>query len=180
MKITVLLSMLFIGFTMIAHADIYQWVDSKGVVNFTDDIDSIPKKYQKKVKIISTGEASDGGAVTGASPPAAQEEPKAQPVEQVQRQRTFGGHDEQWWRSQYTGLRGEIARLQANLPAKREEAEQLRRQQVIFTFARNRVAFQEKLEEIKRDEERISTLTEQLSDLDTQAAAAGVPFEWRK
>jgi len=180
MKVTVFLSMLFIGFTMIAHADIYQWVDSKGVVNFTDDIDAIPKKYQKKVKIISTGEASDGGAVAGSSPPSVQEEPKAQPLEQAQQQKTYGGHDEGWWRSQYAAFRGEIAQLQANLPAKREEAEELRRQLVIYTYARNRVVYRDKLDEIQRDEARITTLTGQLSDLDTQAAAAGVPFEWRK
>jgi hypothetical protein len=180
MKVTVILSMLFIGFSMIAHADIYRWVDSKGVVNFTDDIDTIPKKYQKKVKIISKGEASDGAAVTGPSQPSVQEAPKAQPVEQAQQQKTYGGHDEEWWRSQYAGLRGEIAQLQANLPSKRDEAEQLRRQLVIYTYARNRVAYQDKLAEIQRDEERISTLTGQLSDLDIQAAAAGVPFEWRK
>lgn len=180
MKVKLLLSMLFIGFTMIAHADIYQWVDSKGVVNFTDDIDTIPKKYQKKVKIITTGEASDGGAVAEPSPLSVQEEPKAQSVEQSQRQNTYGGHDERWWRSQYAGLRGEIAQLQANLPAKREEAEELRRQLVVFTYARNRVAYQAKLAEIQRDEARITTLTGQLSGLDTQAAAAGVPFEWRK
>lgn len=180
MKVTVMLSMLLIGFTMIAHADIYQWVDSKGVVNFTDDINTIPKKYQKKVKIISTGEVSNGSAVAGPSQPSFPEAPKVPPVEQAQQQNTYGGHDEGWWRSQYAGLRGEIAQLQANLPAKREEAEQLRRQLVIYTYARNRVAYQDKLAEIQRDEERISTLTGQLSDLDTQAAAAGIPFEWRK
>lgn len=180
MKVTVMLFMLFISFALIAHADIFQWVDNRGVVNFTDDIDTIPKKYQKKVKIISTGEASDSGAVAGSSPPSVQEESNAQPVEQPQRQNTYGGHDERWWRSQYTNLRGQIAQLQANLPAKREEAEQLRRQLVIYTYARNRVVYQDKLAEIQRDEERISTLTGQLSDLDTQAAAAGVPFEWRK
>ncbi len=180
MRVAVMLSMLIIGFAMIAHADIYQWVDSKGVVNFTDDINTVPIKYQKKVKIISTGEASDGGAVAGAPPQSAQEKPKEQPVEQTQRQNTYGGQDERWWRSQYAGLRGEIAQLQANLPAKREEAEQLRRQLVIYTYARNRVAYRDKLDEIQRDEDRISTLTRQLSDLDAQAASAGVPFEWRK
>jgi len=180
MKVTVMLSMLFISFSMIAHADIYRWVDSKGVVNFTDDIDTIPKKYQKKAKIISTGEDSNGGAVTGSSQPSVQESPKVQPVEQVQQQKTYGGHDEGWWRSQYAGIRGEIAQLQANLPSKRDEAEQLRRQLVIYTYARNRVAYQDKLAEIQRDEERISTLTGQLSDLDTKATAAGAPFEWRK
>lgn len=180
MKVTVMLSMLFIGFAMIAYADIYQWVDSKGVVNFTDDIDAIPKKYQKKVKIISTSEASDGGAAAESSPSTVQEKSKAQPVDQAQQQKTYGGHDEGWWRSQYAGLRGEIAQLQANLPAKREEAEQLRRQLVLYTYARNRVAYRDKLDEIERDEARIVTLTGQLSDLDTQAATAGVPFEWRK
>ncbi|MHC1698846.1 MAG: DUF4124 domain-containing protein [Geobacteraceae bacterium] len=180
MKVTVVLSMLFIGFSVIAHADIYQWVDSKGVVNFTDDINTIPKKYQKKVKIISTGDVSDGGAVTGPSQPSVQETPKAQSAEQVQQQKTFGGHDEKWWRSQFASLRGELAQLQANLPVKREEAEQLRRRLVIYTYARNRVAYQDKLAEVQRDEARIGTLTGQLSDLDTQASAAGVPFEWRR
>jgi len=180
MKFTVVLSMLFLGLSVIASADIYQWVDNKGVVNFTDNIESIPKKYQKKVKILSSGEASQEAPASGPAQPAEQNVPVPQPEKSLQQQKIFGGHDETWWRSQYGTLRGELAQIQANLPSKRSEAEQLRRKLVIFTYARNRVEYQDKLAEIQRDEGRITTLTEQLSSLDTQASAAGVPFEWRQ
>jgi hypothetical protein len=180
MKFTVMLSMLFIGFSVIASADIYQWVDNKGVVNFTDNIESIPEKYQKKVKVLSSDDSSQEGTASEPAQSTVQEVPMAQPVEQPQQPKIFGGHNETWWRSQYGSLRGELAQLQANLPSKRSEAEQLRRKLVVYTYARNRVAYQEKLSEIEKDEGRINSLTEQLSALDTQASAAGVPFEWRQ
>jgi len=175
-----MLSMLFLGFSVIANADIYQWVDSKGVVNFTDNIESIPKKYQKKVKILSSDDASQEAPASEPAQSAERDVSAAQPEQSLQQQKIFGGHDEMWWRSRYNSLRGELAQIQANLPSKRSEAEQLRRKLVIYTYARNRVAYQDKLAEIQRDEGRITTLTEQLSSLDTQASAAGVPFEWRQ
>ncbi|RQW84530.1 MAG: DUF4124 domain-containing protein [Geobacter sp.] len=180
MRFTVVLSVLFLGLSVIASADIYQWVDNKGVVNFTDNIESIPKKYQKKVKILSSDDSSQEVPASEPAQPAEQDVSAAQPQQSFQQQKIFGGHDEMWWRSQYGTLRGELARLQANLPSKRAEAEQLRRKLVIYTYARNRVAYQDKLTEVHRDEGRITTLTEQLSSLDMQASAAGVPFEWRQ
>jgi hypothetical protein len=180
MKITLLLSMLIICFSVIANADIYQWVDNKGVVNFTDNIDSIPKKYHQKVKIISSGESGQDDTASEPAQSTVQDAPMVQSGESPQQQKLFGGHDEMWWRSQFSTLRGELAQLQSTLPSKRTEAEQLRRKLVIYTYARNRVAYQEKLDEIQRDEEKITSLNEQLTALDTQATAAGVPFEWRK
>jgi hypothetical protein len=177
MKVTVVSFLLFIGFSVLADAEIYQWVDNKGVVNFTDNVESIPKKYQNKVKIITSDETSQSAEP---SQPSVQVIPMEQSVESPQQQNIFGGHNEAWWRSQFSSIRKELDTLQANLPAKRAEAEQLRRKLVIYTYARNRVAYQAKMAEIQRDEERIAALTGQLSDLDTQASVAGVPFEWRK
>jgi hypothetical protein len=180
MKLAVLLSMLFIGFSVIASADIYQWVDNNGVVNFTDNIDSIPKKYQNKVKVQSSDNPSQGATVSESAQSTVQGDNKQQPEGSSPQLKTFGGHNEMWWRSQYGSLRGELAQLQANLPSKQSEAEQLRRKLIIFTYARNRAAYQEKLAEVQSDEKRIAALTEQLSALDTRASSAGVPFEWRK
>lgn len=187
MKFNVVMFMLLIGFSVSAQADIYQWTDNNGVVNFTDTLGNVQKKYQKKVKVLPSVDSSQLGAGTepaestvpegSAAPPA---ELNQQPAEPGPQQKIFGGHNEAWWRSQYGSLRGEMVQLQANLPAKRTELEQLRRKLVIYTFARNRVAYQEKLAEVKRDEDRINALTEKLADLDTQASSAGVPFEWRQ
>ncbi|MRR07247.1 MAG: DUF4124 domain-containing protein [Deltaproteobacteria bacterium] len=187
MKFIVVIFMLFIGLSVFAQADIYQWTDNNGVVNFTDSLGNVPKKYQKKVKVLPSADSSQQGA--GAEPAElAAPEGSAVPAAELNQQaaqpdpqsKIFGGHNETWWRSQYGSLRRELAQLQTGLPAKRTELEQLRRKLVLYTYARNRVAYQEKLAEIKRDEERINSLTEQLADLDTQASSAGIPFEWRQ
>lgn len=180
MKISFVLSLLLLGFSLPVYADIYQWVDDSGVVNFTDKPETIPKKYRDQVKILSTDDSGQTGVPSQRATPAVQPAPSSDSAVQPPQQNLFGGHDERWWRTQYGGLRGELTRLQGGLPAKRAELEQLRRKLVIYTFSRNRVAYQEKLEEIQRDEEKIQSLTEQLQSLDQQAAAAGVPFDWRQ
>lgn len=179
MKISLLLVAAVLAVSLSsAYADTYQWVDDSGVMNFTDNPESVPKKYQKKVKIIRS-ESGEPGATT--SSPASPTPSVSQPaMESSPRANLYGGHDESWWRSRYAGLRGEIKALQDGLPAKREELENLRRKLVVYTFARNREAYQAKLAEIQQDEARISDLTAQLANLDNEAAAAGVPFSWRQ
>ena len=77
-------------------------------------------------------------------------------------------------------MRGEIKELQDNLPKKRQELEQLNRKYRLYTYSRNRIAYQEKADEIKNHEERLRELMEKLNDLENEAGRAGIPFEWRK
>jgi hypothetical protein len=184
MRFTLLLVVLVFSYSESSNADTYQWTDNQGVVNFTDNPDNVPKKFRTKVKVTPSAdraidaqgpaktETSVGSnkkpEVTATTPPA-----PAGP-------KLYGGHDERWWKSRYSSLRGEMKSIQDNLPAKRGDLEQLRRKLTLYTYARNRVAYQEKLAEIQRDEERIKVLTDQLTSLDTEAATAGVPFDWRK
>jgi hypothetical protein len=184
MRFTLLLVVLVFGFSGSANADTYQWIDNQGVVNFTDNPDNVPKKYRTKVKVSpsvnsATGTTNSANTGTSVGPdkkpevtvttPAAPGGPKL-----------YGGHDQGWWKARYSSLRGELKNLQDNLPAKREELEKLRRKLVLYTYARNRVPYQEKLAEIQRDEERIKVLNDQLASLDTEASTAGVPFDWRQ
>lgn len=184
MRLTLPLLVLVFSFSGSVNADTYQWVDKQGVVNFTDNPDNVPKKYRTKVKVTPSAEdvkGAQGPAITGTpitpnkKPETTATTPAAAAVPKL-----FGGHDEAWWKSRYSSLRGEIKSLQDNLPAKREDLEKLRRKLAIYTYARNRVPYQEKLAEIQRDEERIKVLNDQLTNLDTEASSAGVPFDWRK
>jgi len=179
MKISCLLgAAMFAVFFSSAYADTYQWVDEKGVVNFTDNPENVPEKYLKKVRIIRSERVEPEEA---ASAPAVSTPSISQPTaESSPRANLYGGHDESWWRSRYASLRSEIKALQDGLPAKREELENLRRKLVVYTFARNREAYQAKLAEIQQDEARINDLTAQLAKLDSEASAAGVPFSWRQ
>lgn len=172
-----LLLLLILSLSAPACAEIYKWVDDKGVVNFTDNRESIPAKYRKKVNVISsdkTGPSAsspgDEGRTSGsASGSAASKGDKL-----------YGGHDEAWWRDRYGSLRAEIKDLQDNLPKKRQELEQLNRKYKLFTYGRNREAYQAKAAEVKGDEDRIKDLQEKLNELENEAGRAGIPFEWRK
>jgi len=162
-----------------ADADTYQWLDEKGVVNFTDDPDNIPKKYRKKAKVTRSTEreksvqprpSEDTPRQAGA-----EAAPSTSPAKVL-----YGGHDQAWWKARYSALRGEIKSIQDNLPGKKQELDELRRKLRIYTYTRNRIAYQDKLAEIQKDEDRIKTLTEQLASLDAEAGVAGVPFDWRQ
>jgi hypothetical protein len=184
MRLPLLLVAFVLSFSGSSNADTYQWTDSQGVVNFTDNPDNVPKKYRTKAKVTPTVDSAKGTQNpaaaealpdTGRKPEIPATTPAASGGAKL-----YGGHNEGWWKSRYSSLRGEIKNLQDNLPAKRDDLEKLRRKLTLYTYARNRVAYQEKLAEVQRDEERIKALTDQLASLDTEAATAGVPFDWRQ
>ncbi len=159
-----------------AHAEIYKWVDGKGVINFTDNRDSIPAKYRKKAVVISAEKATPPADTQGEGRSAGNVPGSAA----SKSGNLYGGHDEDWWRERYGSLRAEIKELQDNLPKKRQELEQLHRKYKLFTYGRNRAAYNEKSDEIKADEERIKELQEKLNALENEAGRAGIPFEWRR
>lgn len=166
------------------NADTYQWTDAQGVVSFTDNPENVPKKYRSKVKITPSADTAQETSTADKSKSSAesgkQTETTAVTPGHTQGPKLYGGHDEGWWKSRYASLRSELKGLQDNLPPKREDLEKLRRKLTIYTYSRNRIAYQEKLAEIQRDEDRIKALTDQLASLDTEAAVAGVPFDWRQ
>jgi len=55
MKKLLVLLFLFCPFT--AGAVTYQWTDSRGTINFTEDLGKVPKKYRKKVKVLGAEES---------------------------------------------------------------------------------------------------------------------------
>jgi len=184
MRVSFVLLVLIFSSAELSNADTYKWVDNQGVVNFTDNLDAVPKKYRSKVKVTPSGDASASAPNQEKSgknmEPDKQSEATASTPGRPEGPKLYGGHDEKWWKSSYASIRGELKSLQDNLPAKKDDLEKLRRKLVIYTYTRNRMAYQDKLAEIQRDEDRIKVLNDQLTNLDTQAATAGVPFDWRQ
>lgn len=154
-------------------AAVYEWVDDKGVVHFTDDADKVPAKYLKKVKeresvkgtvIItpSTGTADGTKDLGSTGAPA--------PVTRL---------DEGLWRSRFQALREEKKQLEEGLVAKREKLNTLRRKKAIYGRGSDRTAFNDEFNDVAHDEARIKELEQKLVDLDAEAGKAGVPLEWR-
>jgi hypothetical protein len=180
MKWVVLLFMGTFIFSLTASAAMYEWTDNKGVVNFTDNPDKIPAKYLKKVKkrssiIVDVTGSSPVEKTQEKAPPASAQEPVTQNIEKL-----YGGHDQSWWRSRFSGIRNELKAVQDGLPGKKENLIGLRRKMTIYNYAHDRKAYYDKMAEIKNDEAREKELNEQLNSLDAEASKAGVPSEWRQ
>jgi len=169
MRYVILLSglMMMVG---VAHGEIYQWSDKSGVVHFTDNPDNIPQLYRGKAREVD------------ATPTVQESEkpPETQTTTQEKAAPTYGGHDENWWRSSYRSIRDEMKRIQDKLPGKQEDLSVLRRRRALFQRPSDRVAFFALDDEIKGDEQRLTDLQKRLDALDAEATSAGVPLEWRK
>ncbi len=177
------LSLFFIAVLLIsvsAHAALYEWKDDKGVVNFTDNPANIPAKYLKRVK--KRPSINVAPTETGTAPAQATGQPTPAPAEAARGGAgpLYGGHNEDWWRSEFGRLRDELKSIQDALPAKRDALEQARRTMTLFTYPRNRQAYYNQLADVEKDEARIRELNNQLEKLDNEASRAGVPFDWRK
>ncbi len=174
MRLLIALFVTMLAFTA-ARADVYEWVDSQGVVHLTDNPDKVPSRYRKKVKVIETAPAGEKNV------PPAQETPSALPKKSQESQaELYGGHDEDWWRQSFRQAREGIKAIQDKLPDKKEALAALHRKRVIYQRARDRVAYNDMADEIARDEEKIKGLQEQLATLEADADRVGVPYEWRR
>lgn len=180
MGVVLQIIMLFLLVTVTAAADTYRWVDDRGVIHFTDDPAAVPKRFEKKVKVIPNGDAVPPVQVPSAGESAPAPTPSPVPGASPSAVRTFGGHDETWWRGRYGALRNELKDLQAALPAKKVELEQAQRTYTLNSYTRNRIAYQNKEAEVQQLEARIATQKGALEALDQEATRAGVPFEWRQ
>jgi len=158
----------------VAQADVFEWVDPKGVTHFTDDLNKVPAKYREKAKRRESATGDEGAASESLPRPA------PGPASGEQKSMLYGGHDETWWRASFKALRDEMQGIQDKLPAKREELVALHRKRLVYQQARDRVSYYDMKGEIEKDEARIKEIEGQLTSLDADATKAGVPFEWRK
>lgn len=163
-----------------AHAAMYEWTDDKGVVNFTDNPAKIPGKYLKRVKKRPSINVDTTKTVTAPTGESGQTAPKPAAAAVSEAGVLYGGHNEDWWRSEFGTLRGEMKTIQDGLPGKRDALEQARRTLTLYTYPSNRQAYYDLLDDIRKDESRLGALETQLESLDIEAAKAGVPLDWRK
>ena len=88
--------------TLQAHT-FYKWVDEKGVVNFTDDYDNVPRAYRDLVEIEYVHEES-------LSPPIQ----KSAPQKREETRTDIYGQDEAYWRGKVRPWREFLKTAEAN------------------------------------------------------------------
>ena len=153
-----------------AYASFYQWTDEAGVVHMTDDPDKVPKQYRDKARRLQLPDSPPA--------PAAAPAPQAAPRAAAKQRLAPGGHDENWWRVRFGGLRGELKALEDARKQKEQQLVELRRKKTIFQRARDRQAVNAKQAEIAADEARIGEVMNKITALELAASRAGVPSEW--
>lgn len=175
MMITGILPAALLLSASLAFADLYEWKDKDGMVHLTDSMQNVPEDYRDSVKVYK---------------PATKEKERMesapdQPSEPEQEQRPldlYGDQPLEWWVNAFSKKRGEIDALDSSIASKKQLMSvfesgrrfgQVFEQKDIDTYERYK-------QELPDDEQKLSGLKEDLSDLKRKATLVGVPREVRE
>jgi predicted nucleic acid-binding Zn-ribbon protein len=103
----IILFILFI--CQISFAQVYKWVDEKGVAHFTDDITQVPEKYRPKAERIGLPEEKEDTKIQGELTPKGKGE--------IYRDQLGRGED--YWKGQMEEWRKKLSELKDRLEALR-------------------------------------------------------------
>jgi Domain of unknown function (DUF4124) len=111
--LTILSLILFIS--EISIAEVYKWVDEKGVVYFTDDITQIPERYRPSAKKIESSEAPGETKGDGESTPKRKEDTYKDRL----------GRGEDYWKGLMEDWKKKLKELQDNSEILRKKYNEL-------------------------------------------------------
>jgi hypothetical protein len=113
--ISIILCLLFLFMGEISFAEVYKWVDEKGVVYFTDDIMQVPEKYRPKSERIGLPEGKEETKVEGESTPKKKEETYKDRL----------GRGEDYWKGRVEEWRKKLREYQDSLETLRAKYNEL-------------------------------------------------------
>jgi hypothetical protein len=159
-------------------ANVYEWVDRSGVINFTDDINKVPPSYRSHV------EAREFPPESGTSPPPPELAPQAslQPKEAA---RDIYGMGEDWWRDKagpwHRQLKEAAEKYESVNQRINETLEELRGRFLTSTQMNMlRVEIDQLLDERSRLEAQAKGANEMLDKIATEAQEARANPDWVK
>lgn len=118
MRRVLIIILFFLFISEISFAEIFKWVDGKGVVHFTDDLLQVPEKYRSKAKKMELPEGIEETKAEGESTPKNKEE-----VHEVYKDRLGRGED--YWKGRMEGWRKKLKDYQEELETLRTKYNEL-------------------------------------------------------
>ncbi len=95
--------------------EIYQWVDEKGTIHFTDDLTLVPEKFRDQVHRKRLPQEPSPSPSPSTSPSPRPQELERRPSSQTSPdQRDLLGRDEQWWREKVKEWENKFQNAQKN------------------------------------------------------------------
>lgn len=154
--------------------EVWKWVDERGIVHFTDNPDSVPKRYREQIDHRElSGEGEESSGTSG----------EAKEVTEKPRDRYDRG--EEYWVERTNEIKDQLNRAQKEYEQVRLEYNDLVAQYNATRSRAKRKRYQKELEslqdQLNRRSEDIERTREVLKKtLPEEAERAGVPVEWVK
>ena len=144
---TLIFILLFLFTVSLSHADVYKWVDEKGIVHFTDDITQIPEKYRRAIEEveIEVGEEKTETKQEGEGPQKKQEDSY----------KDRSGRGEEYWKGRVEEWRKKLQSLQ-----ERVESLRLRYNELTEKFNSSKSSVQRAT--IRNDREQVKNQMDEL------------------
>jgi hypothetical protein len=178
-KILVLLVVLGL-LPLVSQAEVYRWVDERGVTHYTDDPSTVPEDYLNDAERL---EMPGGGSVTPPVEVLNEDEEEENENEGILVEDDLKEKDEEWWR-------GRSEKWKERLQAAYDDYEKVRLKYNSMATEFNASTepetrdelkaelekMQAEMESLKADIEKARKMTEEV--LPSQAQKAGKPLEW--
>jgi len=176
---TALITAILVLFALPVLAVTYEWEDSQGTINFTEDPGSIPKQYRKKAKVLGAEEevaSPEPAAVTDEPKPGADAKGKGETSEQKaggnkEQKKTYGGKSAETWRKDFAQING-------NIKAEDDQVGELK-DRIKDTSKMSRGEYLSIQMGINASESRLQRLRGKLDALTEEAKRSDVPAEFR-
>lgn len=175
---TALITALLVLFALPVLAVTYEWEDSQGTINFTEDPGSIPKQYRKKAKIVGAEEeaAAPEPSAANAEPKSGAKAKKGEASEQTaggnkEIKKMYGGKSAETWSRDFTQLNG-------NIKAEEDQLSELK-ERIKDTSKMSRGEYLSIQMGINASESRLQRLRGKLAALTAEANSADLPAELR-
>ncbi len=144
MKNLIFIPFLLLILINISNAEIYKWVDEKGVVNYTDDPNKIPIKYLNYIEMLENFKVSEHNL-------------EKDPKNKEEIHKDLLGRGEDYWRNRVGELKMRLMKLQESIEALRLKYNELTER---FNESKNyleRSNFKNERDSIKKEMDRIRT-----------------------
>ena len=176
---TALISAILVLFALPVLAVTYEWEDSQGTINFTEDPGSIPKQYRKKAKILGAEEevaSPEPGVVkdepkSGSEARGKGEAPEQTAGENKEKKKMYGGKSAETWKRDFAQING-------NINAEEDQLSELK-ERIKDTSKMSRDEYRSIQMGINATESRLQRLRGKLAALTEEANRADLPAELR-
>lgn len=148
---------------LVASADIFRWVDDRGVVSFTDNMGNIPAKFRAKAVqvdapvesvqevVIDQGASKEKPTATAAKDKAGKNEPADDAKKKL-----FGGKDEAAWKKEAEKLNFQVADTEKQMTEMRDRlADTSKMSRTEYLSLQNSLKLMEKRLEGQKNEQNI-------------------------